>query len=135
MIQDPPKKRGRPVGSRNKFGAAGAPVTAEKGVSVRASTAPSPPSSLRAQYEATAAKLEEALSRAIEPKEIASIATALNRTRWHVGQLTGEATITESKIVRSEAWTALLGKLTPILARHPACLAEVTTFLESIVEV
>jgi hypothetical protein len=83
-------------------------------------------------YRATAEQIERALSTETDPKMIASLSTTLNRTRWHIGQLTGEAQLTENKILRSEAWRNVLTRIEQIASKHPDAAVELAAYFESL---
>ena len=106
---------------------------------VARATYPTPPAggpahdaSLLDQYRKTAEQLEKVLSVEIDPKVVASLSTTLNRTYWHIGQLTGEAQLTEAKIVRSEAWRNILTRFEQVLSKHPTAAADLATLFESL---
>jgi hypothetical protein len=134
-MQNAPKRRGRPPGSKNrpKSDAAALPQRPNEGTLVSAgSPAPSRDGGeLIATYRDTAAQLQAALASETDPKVVASLSSTLNRTLWHIGKLTGEGDITESQIVRSKAWRAFLAKLDPLLERYPDFAADLHGFLES----
>ncbi len=101
-------------------------------VPLAAAPTAAPATSLLEGFRKTEKALEAALEDALEPKEIAAISTTLNRTRWHIGQLTGEATITEAKIIRSDAWKRMLFHVEQVLTKHPEAASEMAAYFESL---
>jgi hypothetical protein len=148
MTEATKRGRGRPKGSRNKpkpiiwQPPPDPPPTAEATGSVagHGNTAPVDVGSggtLLDKYRAIAARTEAALDRASAdpaslPKDITSLTSTLNRTYWHIGQLTGEAQLTETKIVRSDAWKNVLTRIEAVLAKHPEAAAELAAYFESL---
>ncbi len=88
--------------------------------------------SLLEHYQWTAKQLRGALDTETDAKTIASLSATLNRTHWHIGQLTGEAQLTESKIVRSDAWRNILTRIEQVLAKYPEAATELAAYFESL---
>jgi hypothetical protein len=151
VVTEVPKRgRGRPKGSRNKPKAPPlqdarsssllghiveieAPAVASRAGGVPVSGAScSGGEPLLERYQRTARSLESALERETDTKIVASLSTTLNRTYWHIGQLTGEAQLTEAKIVRSEAWRNMLTRIEQVLGKHPEAAAELAEYFESL---
>ena len=97
--------------------------------------APTQGGALLEGYRRTAKQLEAALEVETDTKAVTQISTALNRTYWHIGQLTGEAQITEAKIVRSDAWKNVLTRIEQALIPFPDAASALAKLFESLASV
>lgn len=145
-MTEPPRRRGRPPGAKNRAKGPSVDLTGEVVASAAApSPDPLPPAGTsRASLEADRDRLLEGIAacRGDAPcpacgqgvtdwKTIAALQSQLNGVNRMLLRITGETAPTDANLIRSPQWLRIRSGLVEILKKHPAALAEVSAYFDT----
>lgn len=144
MSDAPPRRRGRPPGSKNR--PKGQPASADSAPPAPQPSveppSPAPLGATRASLEADRDRLLKGIrdcedmpgpegSRTTDWKTIATLQGQLNGVNRMLLRITGETAPTDANLIRSPQYLRLKSELLAVLKKHPAALADVARVFDT----